>query len=95
MYKQNSLCPMCECNDDTQEHLLECPITRSILDIGTHITSDNINGNVCQQKEVVSYISQILDIRDSVLGENNAQSCLAWQNNTAPKLPQTVMDEAS
>ena len=73
-YTENTLCPICERAEDTQEHVGCCPVLLGIKPQATLPLYENIYGNVHQQKEVAQIYLQLLQLRDELLAGGTDQS---------------------
>ena len=73
-YTENTLCPICERAEDTQEHVGCCPVLLGIKPQATPPLYENIYGNVHQQKEMTQMCMLILQLRDELLAGGTDQS---------------------
>ena len=74
MFSENSLCPICERTQDTQEHLPLCPVLQSILPIKKHIEYNHIFGSVEQQSSYVKVYKLYLELRDELMDSKDSSS---------------------
>ena len=75
-YTENTLCPICERVEDTQEHVGCCPVLLGIKPQATPPLYENIYGNVHQQKEVAQIYLQLLQLCDELLAGGTDRSTL-------------------
>ena len=87
MYKDNSLCPICERSPDTQEHVTQCKILLSIKPLKYHINYDHIRGSVEEQAQFVRMYKSYLKLRDELLQDSEESSSLPVLY-TGPQRPQ-------
>ena len=73
-FADNTLCPICERFEDSQEHVGFCPVLKDIKPLATLATYQNIYGSVEQQKEVAEIYLQLLQLRDELLAGGTEQS---------------------
>ena len=88
------LCPLCETQQDTQEHLIVCEVLQNILPLSAHIEYGHINGNPEQQTEFLQVYEKYLKIRDKLLDLSGLASSLPGLY-TGPVRPQAAPGQAS
>ena len=71
MGEENTLCPICERHEDTQSHVLNCPVMLSIKPkLKEHILYEHIDGNIEQQIQLVGEYETYLELRDTLLQDD-------------------------
>ena len=71
MGQENTLCPICERQEDTQSHVLNCPVMLSIKQkLKVHIIYGHIDGNLEQQIQLVGEYEKCLELRDTLLHDD-------------------------
>ena len=71
MGEENTLCPICERHEDTQSHVLNCPVMLSIKPkLKEHILYEHIYGNIEQQIQLVREYEKYLVLRDTLLQDD-------------------------
>ena len=65
-YKDESQCPLCQNNYDSQEHCMVCTKLEH-EESTTHIVYNHIYGDVFQQKEVASLYLRLIETRDQII----------------------------
>ena len=88
MYSENTLCPICERSQDTQEHLPLCTVLTSILPLKKHMDNSHINGTVEQQQEYVQVYKRYLELRDELIDSSEGSSLPGLYSG--PVLPQAA-----
>ena len=76
MYSNNTLCSICERNEDTQSHLLSCRVLLDILPLSEHIEYNHMNGTAEQQVQFVKIYEKYLELRDELLEDSSDDSSL-------------------
>ena len=88
MYSENTLCPICERSQHTQEHLPLCTVLTSILPSRKHMDYRHINGTVEQQQEYVKVYKRYLELRDELIDSSEGSSLPGLY--TGPVRPQAA-----
>ena len=73
-YAENTLCPICERVEDTQEHVGCCPVLLGNKPQATLPMYQNIYGDVYQRKEMAQIYLQLLQLCDELLEGGTDQS---------------------
>ena len=69
MYGNDSMCELCQGCEDSQEHILECPVLENHMAWDHTIQYQYIYGSPDQQKLVTSLFSSLLELRRQLLEE--------------------------
>ena len=69
MYGIDTKCELCQDCEDSQEHILECPVLENHMVRDHTIQYQYIYGSPEQQKLVTSLFSSLLDLRRQLLEE--------------------------
>ena len=87
--QENSLCPICERKIDTQSHILSCEVIPSIKPkLNNNVQYEHIYGSLEQQIQLVKEYEKYIDLRQTLLeDEDYSQDSLPGQD-TGPELPQ-------
>ena len=93
MYKENTLCPICERSPDTQEHVTQCKVLLGIQPLNIHINHDHIRGSVDEQAQFVKTYKPYLKLRDELLKDSEESSSLPVLY-TGPLRPQAWTSQA-
>ena len=88
MGQENTLCPICERKTDTQAHILDCEVMQSILpDLNKHIKYEHINGSLDQQVQLVQVYEKYLELRETLLEEEDDHQGSLPGLHAGPVLP--------
>ena len=87
-YPENTLCPLCERFEDTQEHVGCCPVLLDIKPQEKPGPYQQIYGSVQQQKEFTNIYIQLLQLRDKLLEGGTDQSTSLPAIYAGPVRPQ-------
>ena len=91
MGEENTLCPICERHEDTQSHVLSCPVMLSIKPkLKEHILYEHIDGNIEQQIQLVGEYEKYLELRDTLLHDDEEYPAGLPGLHTRPMLPKAA-----
>ena len=69
MFPDNTLCPLCERNIDTQEHIILCPVLQNCIVEDKDLIYTHLTGTLEQQSEFIASYEKLLEVRDELLSE--------------------------
>ena len=79
-YQSNLMCPICDKESDTQEHVMNCHLLlEAVGNVPSHVTYIHIFGTLEKQIEITSIYSTLLTTRNNILNDS-----LPGQTNTGP-----------
>ena len=88
MGEENTLCPICERHEDTQSHVINCPVMLSIKPkLKEHILYEHIDGNIEQQIQLVGEYEKYLELRDTLLQDDEEYPAGLPGPHAGPMLP--------
>ena len=91
MGEENTLCPICERHEDTQSHVLNCPVMLSIKPkLKEHILYEHIDGNIEQQIQLVGEYEKYLELRDTLLHDDEEYPAGLPELHAGPMLPKAA-----
>ena len=91
MGEENTLCPICERHEDTQSHVLNCPVMLSIKPkLKEHILYEHIDGNIEQQIQLVGEYEKYLELRDTLLHDDEEYPAGLPGLHAGPMLPKAA-----
>ena len=96
MGQENTLCPLCERHQDSQSHVLNCPVMIRIKPkMNNHVRYEHINGSLEEQIQLVQEYEKYLELRDILL-ENNDEYLLGLPGpQSGPVLPKAAAGGSS
>ena len=91
IYLENSLCPLCERNIDSRQHIALCQVLPNCLSEERVINYSDLTGNINQQHDFISSYKKLLEIRDELLAEAILYIALLRQDSSIkPHLTNSV-----
>ena len=91
MGQENSLCPMCERHTDSQSHVLNCPVVVNIKPkLNEHILYEHVNGTLEEQIMFVREYEKYLELRDTLLEEDEEYQVGLPGPHAGPMHPQAA-----
>ena len=88
MNQENTLCPLCERYQDTQEHICQCQVLLDVQPLHSPVDYSGLFGTVHQQKDFIVKYEKYLKLRDELL-ENDPDPHPSLPGlHTGPQLPQ-------
>ena len=89
--KENTLCPVRELKSDTQAHILNCEVMLSIKPMmNKDIQYEHINGSLHQQIQLVKEYEKYLNLRQTILEDEEDHQGSLPGLNTGPLLPKAT-----
>ena len=76
MNPYNTLCPLCERCEDSQEHVLYCKVLQDIMPHIILPQYEHLNGTPGQQTEFIQVYEKYLILRDQLLEESSEDTSL-------------------
>ena len=71
MGQENTLCPICERHQDSQSHVINCPVMLSIKSkTNNYVIYEHIDGSLEEQIQLVQEFEKYLELRDMLLEDN-------------------------
>ena len=69
MNNNKTTCELCKTHDDTQEHAISCSVIRELVKVESETNYEDIFASFDKQMEITSLYSDILEIRERLIGE--------------------------
>ena len=96
MGQENTLCPLCERHQDSQSHVLNCPVMIRIKPkMNNHVRYEHINGSLEEQIQLVQEYEKYLELRDILLENNDEYQIGLPGPQPGPVLPKAAAGGSS